>query len=37
MRGRLTDHKLYIVQRGEDLPDVRDWVWQDKTAAGGAH
>ena len=29
MRGKLTDHKHYILQRGEDMPEVRDWVWQD--------
>jgi xylulose-5-phosphate/fructose-6-phosphate phosphoketolase len=29
MRGKLTEHREYIIQRGEDLPEVRDWVWQD--------
>jgi xylulose-5-phosphate/fructose-6-phosphate phosphoketolase len=27
MRDRLIDHQRYIVQRGEDLPEVRDWSW----------
>jgi xylulose-5-phosphate/fructose-6-phosphate phosphoketolase len=34
MRGKLTDHKRYITQRGEDLPEVRDWVWRG-TRGGG--
>jgi xylulose-5-phosphate/fructose-6-phosphate phosphoketolase len=29
MRDKLTGHAQYIVRRGEDLPEVRDWVWQD--------
>ncbi len=34
MRGKLTQHKAYVVQRGEDMPEVRDWVWQGgKTAS----
>jgi xylulose-5-phosphate/fructose-6-phosphate phosphoketolase len=36
MRGKLTEHKQYVVRRGEDLPEVRDWVWQDSRAPGGA-
>ena len=24
---RLTEHRLYIRQHGEDLPSIRDWRW----------
>jgi xylulose-5-phosphate/fructose-6-phosphate phosphoketolase len=27
LRDRLLDHKAYIHQHGEDLPDIRDWQW----------
>ena len=26
-RDELSKHKSYIMQRGEDLPEVRNWVW----------
>ncbi len=27
LRDRLIEHRAYIRERGEDLPDIRDWRW----------
>jgi xylulose-5-phosphate/fructose-6-phosphate phosphoketolase len=30
MRDKRTEHREYITRRGEDLPEVRDWVWPER-------
>ncbi len=27
LQGKLLEHHLYVRERGEDLPEIRDWVW----------
>jgi xylulose-5-phosphate/fructose-6-phosphate phosphoketolase len=28
MNNKLTEHHAYVTEHGEDMPEVRDWVWQ---------
>jgi xylulose-5-phosphate/fructose-6-phosphate phosphoketolase len=33
LHDRLTRHKLYVREHGEDMPEIREWSWPYKTAA----
>jgi xylulose-5-phosphate/fructose-6-phosphate phosphoketolase len=35
-RDRRAAHRRYVVEHGDDMPDVRDWRWPDGVAESGA-
>jgi len=30
LRGRLSEHKVYIGKYGEDMPEIRNWRWKEQ-------
>ncbi|MFE0015862.1 phosphoketolase [Mesorhizobium sp. NPDC059054] len=36
LEGKIEDHKAYVREHGEDMPEIRDWTWHHRAGEAGA-